>query len=395
MTADLQLHIPEFINYECTGCGKCCTGWTVPMTPADYERVSSVDWGAQSPKYERDLFRPLKDYEKKGTPYSHAILPGDDGFCPFLDDNLCYVHKQRGSRFKPSMCQLFPYCFNETPSGIYATVSFVSYAVLNNTGKPLAEQREYLESKLKDFQALYPDHHPNWSKLQLAVGQPMTWDEYLEHEKQLVAFLQDRSMPFQERMLKGSEYLCSKLSAQLPPASAAPALKRIDRHLLIALHKIYFPVKPLGKGECDFNLLRFLYQVLYQGTRIAHVARKFSFEELHAFPWPEDDQEIEDLLFRYFLSRIYGKLYFGAGFGQLSLITGFHHLILVFGLVKLQAKAWAISRESPRVTTTDLVATIRELEKRLGESHLGGYEAATWELLMQSHSRVRRVLAYA
>lgn len=393
-----QLHIPEGINYECTGCGKCCTGWTVPMTTTDYDRISDVDWGAESPRYAgRELFRPLKGYEKAGTPYSHAIRPGDDGYCPFLVDNLCFIHGQYGAKFKPSMCQLFPYCFNETPSGIYASVSFVSMGVVYNSGKSLAEQRGYLEEKLQAFRELYPDHHPNWSKLQLAVGQPMTWDEYLEHEKKLISLLQDRTIPFDQRMLNGSDYLISKLATPMPIPSlpAEPSLKKLDRHLLVALYKMYFPAKPLGKGECDFNIFRFLYQVFYQGTKLAFPGRSFTFEELHAFPWPESDPEIEDLLYRYFFSRIFAKLYFGAGFGQLSLVTGFHHLILILGLIKLQAKAWAINREAPQVSLVDMIPTIRELEKRLGESKLGGYEAAAWELLMQSPGRIRRVLAYA
>ncbi len=393
-----ELHIPEGINYECTGCGKCCTGWTVPMTPQDHKRISAVDWGAESERYAgRKLFRLLKDYEKAGTPYSHAICPGDDGFCPFLVDNLCYIHGQYGGAFKPSMCQLFPYCFNETPSGVYATVSFVSMGVVYNSGKALAEQKELLEQKLELFRRMYPGHHPNWSRLQLAVGRPMSWDQYLEHEKQLLAFLNDRTLPIEERMLKGSQYLVSQLGApqavQLGPEAAA--LNKLDRHLLTALHRMYFPARPLGKGECDFNIWRFAYQFLYQGARIAFPDRSFTFEELHGFPWPSGDADIEDLLYRYFFSRIFGKLYFGAGFGQLSLLTGFHHLILTLALIKLQAKAWAKSRGAPRVSMVDMVATIRELEKRLGESRLGGWEAGAWELFLQSPMRARRLLAYA
>ena len=79
-----SLIIPEGINYECMGCGKCCSGWSVPLTAPDYERISKVDWAAKNDKFEgMELFRELKDYEKKGSPYTHAIKHGDDGFCPF------------------------------------------------------------------------------------------------------------------------------------------------------------------------------------------------------------------------------------------------------------------------------------------------------------------------
>lgn len=181
----------------------------------------------------------------------------------------------------------------------------------------------------------------------------------------------------------------------MPPLAETdkPVMNKLDRHLLLALHKMYFPAKPLGKGECDFSVMRFLYQFLYQGTKLPFPGRSFTFEELSQFSWRQDDKEMNDLLYRYFFSRIFGKLYFGAGFGQLSLITGFHHLILVYALIKLQAKAWAISREAKEVSMVDLVTTVRELEKRLGESRLGGYEAAVWELLMPSRARLRRVLS--
>ncbi len=393
----MELHIPEGINYECTGCGKCCSGWAVPLTEADHDRIADKDWATLNPKFQgKRLFRELKDYESADSPYSHAIIRGEDGYCPFLVDNLCFIHSSFGSTVKPAICQLFPYCFNETPSGIYATVSFYSVGVVYNSGKALADQRELLQHKWDEFRSMHPDHHPNWSKLQFTVGQPMTWDQYLQHEEQLVKLLRDDSLSIEERMLNGSEYLVSQLPnrAAASAAGGEPTLKRLDKQLLLALHRLYFPVKPLGRGEGDFNVGRFLYQIVWQGTKVPFPGRSFSFEQLREIPWPERDPEIEDLLYRYFFSRIFGKLYFGAGFGQLSLVTGYHHLVLVLALVKIQAKALAAAREAPVVSYMDVVATIRQLEKRMGETKLGGYGAAVWELLMSSPRRVKRVLAY-
>lgn len=393
----IELHIPEGINYECTGCGKCCSGWAVPLTGDDYERISAKDWAALNTKYQgKKLFRALKDYERVDSPYSHAIIRGEDGHCPFLVDNLCFIHKNFGSTAKPAICQLFPYCFNETPSGVYATVSFYSVGAVYNSGKALKEQRGLLEQKWAEFRALHPDHHPNWSVVQFTVGQPMTWSDYLRHEEHLIECLQDGSMPIEMRMLAASRYLVSQLPNRSAPAepTGEVALKRLDQHLLVALHKLYFPVKPLGRGEGDFSTFRFLYQLAFQGTRILFPGRFFSFEDLQAVPWPDRDPEIEDLLYRYFFSRVFGKLYFGAGFGQLSLVTGFHHLILALALVKLQSKALAAARGAPVVSFVDVMATIRQLEKRLGETKLGGYGAAVWELLMSSSQRMQRVLAY-
>ncbi|MBA3859710.1 MAG: hypothetical protein C0507_22615 [Cyanobacteria bacterium PR.3.49] len=395
---DYVLHLPDEINYECTGCGKCCGGWSVPMTQDDYERISAVNWGEYDDRYKmQDLFRDLKPYESSGTPYGYAIKEGGDGHCPFLKDNLCFIHSKHGSTFKPSICQLFPYCFNETPSGIYATVSFVSMGVVQNSGKPLTEQRDYLESKLKEFKTLFPDHHPNWSNLKLAVDKPLTWDEYLKIEEEMLSIWAERDKSLDDRFLAISDMLISKFKgASVPPPAKPGPMKALDKNLLVALYKIYFPVKKLGRGEGDFNAGRFAYQTLFEGIfpglRLKSPTRSYSFEELAKIEFPHD-KDVEDLVYRYFRSRIFAKLYFGAGFGQLSLITGFHHLLLTYVLLKENSKIVALSRGAGTVSYVDVVVAVRTLEKRLGETALGGYAAATLELLLFSPGRMRRILA--
>lgn len=403
------LHIPEGLNYECTGCGKCCGGWSVPLTEQDYFRIADIDWGKQSPEryFGKSLFREMKDYESASTPYTHAIMEGSDGHCPFLVDNLCFIHSKFESKTKPSICQLFPYSFNRTPSGTYATISFYSMGAVNNSGKSLVEQREYLESKFAEFNSLYPDHQPNWSQIQLTTGISLSWDDYLVHEEKLTSYLKDRSVLLEQRFLNGSNYLAkamqeargSTVPASVAMLEGAANFNWLDKNLLAALHKIYFPVQKLGRGEGDFNFYRFVYQVgflgLVPGTKIRVPGKSFSFESLEKMPFPSSDQDIEDLIYRYFYSRIFGKHYFGAGFGQLSLITGFNHLAIVFGLVKMQSKAIAKLRNSAQVSYLDVAAAIRQLEKRLGETSLDGMAAATFEALMTSNRRVSRILAHS
>lgn len=396
---DLVLHLPEEINYECTGCGKCCGGWSVPMTQDDYERISAVDWSQYDSNYKmQDLFRELKPYEMQGSPYGYAIKEGGDGHCPFLKDNLCFIHSKHGSTFKPSICQLFPYCFNETPSGIYATVSFVSMGVVNNSGKPLTEQRAYLESKLREFKTLYPDHHPNWSNLKLAVDKPLGWDEYLKLEEKMLQIWGQREKSLDDRFIEISDMLVTvfKDGPINPPANPGP-MKALDKHLLVALYKIYFPHKTLSRGERDFNAARFSYQVAFEGIfpglHLRAPSKSYKLEDLAKIDFPQD-RDVEDLIYRYFRSRIFAKLYFGAGFGQLSLITGYHHLLLLYVLLKANSKVVALERGAGSPSYLDVVVAVRTLEKRLGETSLGGYAAAILELLAFSPGRMRRILAH-
>jgi Fe-S-cluster containining protein len=402
------------------------------MTEADYGRVSSVDWGSLNDAYkDRDLFRPLKDHEREGTAYEYAIKPDKTNRCPFLVDNLCFIHKNYGGEFKPSICQLFPYSFNQTPTGIFVTVSFDSIAVMGNQGAPLTEQREMLEGKWQDYQRLYKGYKPDWSNIVLTTGVPLTWDEYLNHEKVLLSYISDHSISMEERLLKGSAYLIEQAQAKLKNASTASStgsetstspietsatftqtpdtapktsaqaskqdypgkLKHMDKHLLKALQQIYFPTKPLKRGEGDFSTFRFVYQLIFQGTRLAYPTRTFSFEELDKYPWDDKDQEIESLMYRFFYSRIFGKFYFGPSLANVSLIAGFHRLIVLYALLKMETKMAAINRKATLASVGDLMPVVWALERRMGESSLNGYATATLELLLFSHQRMRRILA--
>jgi len=407
------LIIPEGINYECTGCGKCCGGWSVPMTDADYDRISAIDWGQRKDKFlGRDLYRELPEHDQKSGPYTHSIKVGDDGFCPFLVDNLCFIHSQFESKTKPSICQLFPYCFNETPSGVYASISFVSVGAVKNAGRPLVDQADYLEQKLAEFRALYPEHHPNWSSIEFVKQMPMSWNQYLEHEEKIFAMLAQRELPIKDRLARISIYLnnCYRKMRGLveidpnPPALTPEAykLKGDDVRLLNNLHQLYFPVKPITRGDSNFSAVTFMLDGFRRAVfspvlgkpklSLATVQGRYGLDDLLAMPLKEEG-ELEDMLYRYLFSRIFGKLYFGAGYGQLSLMAGFHHLVAVYALIKLHARALARGRGEKEVSESDLVACLRTVEKRLGDSSLDGYGAAIFELFFQSKDRCFRMLA--
>lgn len=392
------LHIPQGINYECQSCGKCCGGWAVPMTEADYDRISDVDWQGVSPLAKASgLYRELKKYESANTPYTHKIV-SDTGVCPFLVDKLCHIHAERGMQFKPTICQLFPYCFTETPSGVYATVSFVSEGVVYNAGRPLADQPDQLQRKWAEFRSLYPDYKPDWSHTRLTVDKPISWDEYMRIEEQLLARLNDTSKRLEQRLWECSLFLRAQLSGGTVPADApkledAPPMNALDKSVLAIFHRMYFPAKPTKQGDGDFKIARFVGEHFMGGKRIHMPGESFSLSELVEFPF-SDDPEVYNLLYRYVFSYVYGKKYFGAGFGQVSLIPGFHHIILMLAMVKLHSKAVAKSRGAHTVGMLDVAATVRQLERMVGETKLDGYSAAVWEMLLGPGTRARRLLAH-
>jgi hypothetical protein len=156
---------------------------------------------------------------------------------------------------------------------------------------------------------------------------------------------------------------------------------------------MYFPAKPLKRGEADFSIMRLVNQMILSQPRIHLPGKSFSIEELKEMDWLEGDEQFDDLLYRYFFSHLFGKRYFGGGFAQVSVIAGFHHLILMLALLKLHSKASAKLRGAPVVSLIDLQASVKQLERQLGETKLGGYTAAAWEMLLFSPGRAKRLLA--
>jgi hypothetical protein len=304
--------------------------------------------------------------------------------------------------FKPAICQLFPYCFSETPSGVYATVSFVSMGAVLNSGAPLAEQREYLEKKWQDFRKMYPDYKPDWSHTKLTVDSPITWDRYLEIEEQMMTILARSDKSLEQRLWECSLYLRAQLPASpagAPPTSlpldiaGAPPLNALDKALLAVFHRMYFPSKPMKQGDGDFNVMRLVGERFLGGLRLNLPGHSYKIEELLDMPFPTD-KDVENVLYRYVYSYIYGKKYFGAGFGQVSLISGFHHIVLMISLLKLHARALAKMRGASSVSMIDVAATVRQLERQVGETRLGGYSAAAWEMMLGPSTRARRFLAH-
>jgi Fe-S-cluster containining protein len=398
------LHIPEGINYSCSGCGRCCNGVAVPMTQEDYERVSAIDWSKELPQFDWSRqFRMLSAKENDSSTYTHAIRPTDDGHCPFLINKLCHIHATRGAHIKPLICGLFPYSFNDTPSGVYLTVSFRSNAVLSNMGTPLTEQLDTLKEKFAVYNTLYTARSVIWDAVKLTVDKPIGWEQYLEYEKGILEALTREDLSLKEKIFVASDSLFKDLNKPPTPDTIAPP-KGLDKKFLAGLFALYFPndAKYLNK-DVVFNGISFALDLVLKAPKFKVVNRSFTFEELNKFPWPErsttdshedsERKEIDDLLTRFLYSRVFGKWYFGGGFAQLSVIAGFHHLALLMPLMRMHAAGLAIARGAARVEMIDVMVTVRQLEEKVQEAVLDGYSAALWELILFAPGRLRRLLS--
>ena len=83
-----------------------------------------------------------------------------------------------------------------------------------------------------------------------------------------------------------------------------------------------------------------------------------------------------------------------AGLGQLSLITGFHHLAVLLALIKLHARKLAAGHFNSQINKMDIEQTIVQLEKSFGELKITASGAAILETLLASPARIARILRF-
>jgi hypothetical protein len=184
------------------------------------------------------------------------------------------------------------------------------------------------------------------------------------------------------------------MPTDIPSLKDAPPLNALDKTVLAVFHKMYFPAKTSKQGDGDFNIVRTINEHFIGGKRIQMPGASYSISDVMDVEFCDGDKDVDNILYRYVYSYVYGKKYFGAGFGQVSLIAGFHHIVLMLALIRLHSKALAKLRNASGVGTIDVVAAVRQIERMVGETKLGGYSAAAWEMLLGPGTRARRLLAH-
>lgn len=395
-----EIHIPEGINYECTGCGNCCLTWPVPLTDADHLSLSNLTCTElQQARLSQPLFRPLNSKDPKLNVFTHTLEKRSDGKCEFLtQENQCWLHLKYGPKMKPAMCQLFPYTFNHTPSGVYASLSFASTGVLLNSGRALTDQEELLQQKWDLFCRLFSKLSIDWSNIQLIDGRPLKWDAYMHLDRQLLRLVKVGDCKRVDKMLTAlSHYLVSELprgtNLEKPPPIKARA-KIVDQFLLKSLFDLYLPEDAFASQPSDFDSQTLLKNLIEppEAVRLSTSGKTRSFQELIDLALGELDQDSEALLWRFIYCRLFAKLYFGPGFANLSVLAGIHHLLVLIVLVRLRLKLSALTHGQSKPSFLETVEIVRTLEQRLTQVSLSKESAVILEVLLTSPERMQRLL---
>ncbi len=409
MGGEATLHIPEGINFDCTGCGNCCFSWPVPLTDEDLSRICSL-------KLEGVKAEPVSII-KTGSPgslaersFTSALGKRPDGKCQFLSpDNRCQIHLQISEEAKPAMCRLFPYTFTPTPAGVYAAASFASTGVLYNSGRPLTEQRQHLTQTFDLFCKLFPNLQPDWTALQLIDGQRLDFDAYLQLESDFLNSLAEVPENMQvsaEKILIAQAEKSSRLIKQKRDydriAGVETSPRTVDSLIIQSLLKAYFPANVYLENICEIDTASLARSLVMPPDKvlIEMNGRKISFGELNQYKLGALNAEAESLLRRFAYLKIFSKLYFGPGFAGLSLIAGLNHLSTIVSLVRIFLKLKNIEsaktgNKGSDITFEETAECVRLLERRLTVANFSRETKTMLEVLLSSPERTKRIASLA
>lgn len=426
-----DIHIPEDIRYSCQGCGRCCSGWSVGLTEEDYGRIKDTDWKSLEPQLaNRELFFHREQEFAAGTSaYPHYTAPTAEGSCPFLVDNLCVIHSHLGEAEKPVTCQIFPYTFAETPSGIYAGVVFYSMAAVRNIGAPLTEQKEKLEDYFKlavehktssmrpEAKAAYEQtlseisagakavYSNPFETVSLTPACQVSWAEYSLIEARMITIVLERMRQADENpddcsILK-TLLLCSEVLIQgrkiklangdlneitnftpelKQPVDITPSgIELMTLRMLFYRFFVYPTVRTsdsrlwqMQKGNNILITAKMFQkyagsgiQTIFFGKTKLPMLGDTNLDKAMAAKFKSLDVESNKLFHRWIYLKLFSKSYFGPAAAGFSVLSGFNCLIASVLTVLLYSKAAAMHRKENVVVIPDLYEAYCRLDREL------------------------------
>lgn len=399
----MDLILPQDINYSCQGCGKCCSGWSVGMTMADYANVKDTDWQSLHPALAgKTLFLDRQaEFEAGTSQYPFFTNPTQDNVCPFLIDDLCFIHGLLGADKKPMACQIFPYAFAETPAGVYAGVYYSSKAAVRNMGVPLSEQRQVFQEYLDLSYKYHNERHTNLSvdaaegtkktpfdTIALTPACQLTWQEYSHFENRAMQLIKEQYVDQKPEGYQGDIFrtlaMLSELVliarniktagadlsqlAQYQPTNKIPAdttmssVEHMTLRMLFYRYYIYPQVRAKDARQGRQKRADSLKSQNLMGTLMAFgkfagggldtiVSGKPNIENLGKVdlekamdaPFAAIDPEITILFHRWLYLKLFLKTYFGPAAAGFSVLSGINNITAALLCVILHGKASAMA----------------------------------------------------
>ena len=369
-------------------CGKCCRGWPIGLTRAEYARLRHYAWSRVEPQLaDRQLF-------VAGAKQARTALRGN-GDCVFLgDENICLIHKHLGYQSKPLGCRLYPFTITPTPSGNYIGARFSCPAIARLHGRPLGELHKELSLLCRDMepsgpmvetQASVPFRHGArrvpWSDVQTVdraiedvLGYAeLTFGQRIRLLERLVGQLAQADMgKLSGRPLAELLELIVPTFAQETLADEPARPAQIEQRLMSQFFGFVHSQAPL-----DFLASSLLsravtrWRLFRQRARFAMLSADIEWHEMpkpvavqdvwRATPFPLDEPAA-DLLLTYLKMKLFAKSALGEPPGACPYLYGLRLNVAFLAAAAWFAKARALSRGAGQVEAEDVSAAFEHVD---------------------------------
>jgi len=393
------LHIPPFVNYECTLCGWCCRQYDISFSQDDYDRLSKRDWGKLVPQLEGKAWceplRHAKGYARFRLKYS------PEGACVFLSpDNKCLMHEHVGELGKTIGCNIFPFTFVAGPTGVYVGCRFSCNAVAYGLGESIVRRETQLRRQLAICRKA--GHVPQYADpVHFDGRRTLPWADCLALEGALTRVLLRDDLTMARRLLLFGKFVEIVRDADFEKVRGARFRELVgilEAGLVGEAVKEDLPDPPAALWRVMFRQFCFQFQRRQGGTwhemsgtqkmmeRLRQFWRGVQFvrgrgtASLPAFPGPLPLAGVDDVasppltpreeltLSRFMAAKLYGKQYFGQFFFGYPMLDGLVFLLLTGGAVMWYARALALARGAETRDTDDLIEAMRYVDFCYGYS---------------------------
>jgi Fe-S-cluster containining protein len=411
-----KILLPDWINYECVGCGRCCRrGFNIYCPAADKERLEKTDWaGRFSRLAEKKLFPAT------GGGYRFGV--SESGACLFLDDdNLCLMHKEIGYENKILNCRMYPFKLIHSHGKVHVGVLFSCPAVMENRGAPVASRKTQIEKLLAEQDRLFPPP-PFEEEARFDKSRKISYRDLRFLEDVIIEALAEGKISLIKKIVFASELLdrleaCDDeiftgkifyetllhmreraLDEALNGGISAPKVGKLEQALVRQFLNLPNAASLTDLSSSSFGK-RFSARLRRAGMALAGLfspgkihtehgaAEIMAVRKVDALHLPE---ESEELLSRYLRTRFFARMYFGREGQGLTVLSGARLTLSLAALVLWYAKAEAAVRGAAAVSPEDVKRAVLQVEHIF--SHLSNLDSSGQALQLLTRSGWPRLL---
>jgi lysine-N-methylase len=183
--------LPVLQNWDCHGCSDCCRTYAVPVSLEEKERIEKQGWDADPDLTGVAMFTTVRG----NTSLAHR--PG--GGCVFLGpDSRCRIHAKFGSAAKPLACRAYPFVLIPTGDHWRVGLRFTCPSVAENKGRPMGVHA-------KDAAVYAAELEPRSGAAELPPpplqpGQAVAWSDVQRFVAAFIGIVSDERRPMETKL---------------------------------------------------------------------------------------------------------------------------------------------------------------------------------------------------